>query len=135
MDAGLAAGPPGPVRKVAGPALIALLLFAAAPSAPGKAPGPSFDTHWHDGKAELDGYRLTIERYGHARQGRAVAIYVTEPFSRSRHVKLDDPSRTPGDVVDVLKLNLVRDFQTGIYFARLECAGQVRCRRLSRIRE
>ena len=111
MDAGLA----GRVRKVAGPALIALLLFAAAPSAPGEALDPAFDTHWHDGRAELDGYRLAIERYGHARGGRAVAIYVTEPFSRSRHVKLDDPSKAPGDAVDVLKLNLVRDFQTGIY--------------------
>jgi len=105
VDAGL-------VRKVARPALVALLLLAAAP---GDAADPSFDTHWHDGKAELDGYRLTIERYGRARQGRAVAIYVTEPFSRSRHVKLDDPSKTPADAVDVLKLNLVRDFQTGIY--------------------
>jgi hypothetical protein len=90
-------------------------LFLLVAGSPSEAAAPSFDTHWHDGKAELDGYRFTIERYGHARQGRAVAIYVTEPFSRSRHVKLDDPSKTPADAVDVLKLNLVRDFQTGIY--------------------
>jgi hypothetical protein len=76
---------------------------------------PEFGAYWHDGKAELDGYQLTVERYGHPRRGRAVAIYVTEPFSRSRHVKPDDPARTPGDALDVLKLNLVRDFQTGIY--------------------
>jgi hypothetical protein len=44
-----------------------------------------------------------------------VAIHVTEPFSRSKHVKLIDPSTSPGDAIDVLKLNLVRDFQTGIY--------------------
>jgi hypothetical protein len=42
-------------------------------------------------------------------------IYVTEPFSRSKAVKLDDPSRDPADAFDALKLNLVRDFQTGIY--------------------
>ena len=47
---------------------------------------PSFGSYWHDGKAELDGYRLTVQRYGHVRSGRAVAIYVTEPFSRSKHV-------------------------------------------------
>jgi hypothetical protein len=48
--------------------------------------------------------------------GAGVAIYVTEPFSRSRHVKLDDPAKAdPADVLDVLKLNLVRSFQTGIY--------------------
>ena len=76
---------------------------------------PSFGPYWHDGKAELDGYRLTVQRYGHVRSGRAVAIYVTEPFSRSKHVKLDDPAKAPTDAVDVLKLNLVRDFQTGIY--------------------
>ena len=76
---------------------------------------PSFDAWWHDGRAELDGYRLTVMRYGHPRQGRAAAIYVTEPFSRSQQVKLDDPSRSPDDAIDVLKLNLVRDFQTGIY--------------------
>ena len=76
---------------------------------------PAFGAYWHDGKAELDGYRLTVDRYGHVRQGRAVAIYVTEPFSRSKHVKLDDPSKDPGDALDVLKLNLVRDFQTGVY--------------------
>ena len=42
-------------------------------------------------------------------------IYVTEPFSSSRHVKLEHASGTGGDAMDVLKLNLVRDFQTGIY--------------------
>lgn len=83
--------------------------------AAGPAADPQFGDYWHDGKAELDGYRITVQRYGHPRQGRGVAVYVTEPFSRSRHVKLDDPARTPDDALDVLKLNLVRDFQTGIY--------------------
>ncbi|HVP38196.1 MAG TPA: hypothetical protein VMS93_03325 [Candidatus Saccharimonadales bacterium] len=85
-----------------------------AAAAPGAA-DPPFDAVWRDGRAELDGYRLTVQRYGHPRSGRAVLIYVTEPFSAAKHVKLDDPSRAPGDVLDVLKLNLVRHFQTGIY--------------------
>lgn len=76
---------------------------------------PDFGAWWHDGRAELDGYRYTVQRYGHARTGRAVAIYVTEPFSRARHVKLDDPAHAREDAVEVLKLNLMRDFQTGIY--------------------
>lgn len=100
--------------RVMGLALPAVLLLVLSPS-PTEAADPGFDVYWHDGKAELDGYRYTIVRYGHARTGRAVAIYVTEPFSRSRHVKLDRPSRILGDSLDVLKLNLVRDFQTGIY--------------------
>ena len=30
-----------------------------------------FDATWHDSKAELDGYRLTVSRYGQERQGTA----------------------------------------------------------------
>jgi len=74
-----------------------------------------FDAYWHDGKAELNGYRMTISRYGQPRHAQGVAIYVTEPFSESKRVKVDDPRRNPDDVIDVLKLNLVRDFQTGVY--------------------
>jgi len=74
-----------------------------------------FDARWHDGRAELDGYRYTITRYGQLRQGQAVMIFVTEPWSLSKRVKVEDPSKNPTDVFDVLKLNLVRDFQTGIY--------------------
>lgn len=42
-------------------------------------------------------------------------ITVTEPFSASRRVKVDDPSRNPADTFEALKLNLARTFQTGIY--------------------
>lgn len=92
------------------------LARAAAPAnTAGATTDPEFGSWWHDGRAELDGYRYTVQRYGHERAGRAVAIYVTEPFSRARHVKLDDPARSPDDAVEVLKLNLMRDFQTGIY--------------------
>jgi len=76
---------------------------------------PYFDSYWHDGKAELDGYRLTIARYGQPRAGRGVLVYVAEPFSESQRVKVDDPRQDPADTFDAFKLNLVRDFQTGIY--------------------
>jgi hypothetical protein len=42
-------------------------------------------------------------------------ITVTEPFSASKHVKVDDPAANPSDTFEALKLNLVRHFQTGIY--------------------
>lgn len=92
-------------------------LFATVHMAPtARAAGdPEFGSYWHDGKAELDGYRIVVNRYGHPRVGRGVAIYVTEPFSATKHVKLDDYRKNPADVLDVLKLNLMRDFQTGIY--------------------
>jgi hypothetical protein len=74
-----------------------------------------FSAHWHDGHAELDGYRLTVSRYGQERLGHAVMIFVTEPFSQSKMVKVNDHAKNPKDTFDALKLNLVRDFQTGIY--------------------
>jgi hypothetical protein len=93
-----------------------LLLAAATARAE-----PSFDEHWHDGKAELDGYLLTVQRYGHPRRGRAVMIYVTEPLSAQKHVKVEDAQKNPADTIDVLKLNLLRSFQTGLYdYATME---------------
>jgi hypothetical protein len=86
---------------------------AAEPGARGA--DPEFGSWWHDGKAELDGYRLKVHRYGEERRGQAVLVYVTEPFSESKRVKVDDASKNPPDTFDALKLNLVRDFQTGIY--------------------
>jgi hypothetical protein len=92
-----------------------IIVFIVCPLSLAIAGDPDFESYWHDGKAELDGYRMTISRYGQPRHAQGVAIYVTEPFSESKRVKVDDPSKDPSDVVDVLKLNLVRDFQTGIY--------------------
>jgi hypothetical protein len=92
-------------------ALLMLSLLACA-SAAG---ADEFDSHWHDGLAELDGYRLVVSRYGEERAGTAVMIFVTEPFSESKRVKEERPPQNPRDTIDVLKLNLVRDFQTGVY--------------------
>jgi hypothetical protein len=75
----------------------------------------TFDSHWQDGKAELNGYRYSVTRYGHRREGSAVLIYVTEPFSESRRVKVDDPKKNPKDTFEALKVNMVREFSTGIY--------------------
>ena len=80
-------------------------VLAAGIAARASASEPDFGAYWHDGKAEIDGYRLTMDRYGEPRQGTAVAIYVTEPFSESRRVKVNDPAQNPKDTFDVLKLN------------------------------
>jgi hypothetical protein len=70
---------------------------------------------WGDGKAELDGYALVEPRYGQPREGTAVAIFVTEDFSDALRVKADPGKHPKSDIVPVMKVNLVRDFQTGIY--------------------
>jgi hypothetical protein len=74
-----------------------------------------FWAYWGDGKAELDGYALVEPRYGELRDGTAVAIFVTEDFSDAARVKADPGKHPKSDVFPVMKLNLVRDFQTGIY--------------------
>lgn len=76
---------------------------------------PSFWKQWGDGQAELASYDLAIPRYGALRKGTAVTIFVTEPFSRSARVKADPGKHPPTDVTPVMKLNLVKDYQTGIY--------------------
>ncbi|HEX7078263.1 MAG TPA: hypothetical protein VF363_07575 [Candidatus Eisenbacteria bacterium] len=112
--------PPCPSRLPRGAALLlgaalALSQTACSETPPPRGPEPSFESQWQDGKAELDGYRYEVTRYGERRSGRCVMIFVTEPFSESLRVKVDDPSKHPGDVFEALKLNFVRQFQTGIY--------------------
>jgi len=71
-----------------------------------------FKTYWFDGKAELTSYQLTQMRYGEAREGSAVLIFVKEPFLKQEQVKANSPSSAS---VDVLKLNYTKNFNTGIY--------------------
>jgi len=72
---------------------------------PPAAAGAAFWDVWGDGKAELDGYRLLVPRYGELRRGEAVQIWVTETFTAGQRVKSDGghPDEFP-----VLKLNDVR---------------------------
>jgi hypothetical protein len=74
-----------------------------------------FGSYWYQGEAELNSYDLQQARYGEIHDGTAVMIFVTEDFSRSQHVKLDDPAAAGKDKVNVLKLNHTRNFTTGIY--------------------
>jgi len=75
--------------------------------------GKAFADHWRDGHAELAGYELTYPRYGQLRQGIAVTVFVTEPFSDRLRVKADPGHE--GRTFEVVKLNLVQDFPTGVY--------------------
>jgi hypothetical protein len=63
----------------------------------------------------MNGYRLAQPRYGALRRGTAALVFVTEPFSDALRVKADPGRHPEADVYPVLKLNAVRDFQTGIY--------------------
>jgi len=74
-----------------------------------------FKDYWYSGNAEITSYKLEQARYGEIHKGYAVLIFVTEDFSKSKHVKLDDPYSNNEDSLRVLKLNLVKKFNTGVY--------------------
>ena len=75
----------------------------------------NFKRYWYTGKAELNSYHLIQSRYGEERIGKAILIFVTEDFSKTRHVKLDDQVAAGTDKLSVLKLNMTKNFVTGIY--------------------
>ncbi len=93
------------------------------PSSPGSSSSSSqpvyqskaFSNYWYANQAELTGYTLSQSRYGELHQGNAVLVFVTEPFSEKKQVKLDRPSAAGEDKVNVLKLNYTKQFLTGIY--------------------
>ena len=96
---------------------LAMILACGGLSSAGPAAtaSPAFWKVWGDGKAELSGYAITTTRYGVPREGRVVLIYVTEPMDRRNWIK-DDAGDVPiEERVNVLKLNNVLKFQTGIY--------------------
>jgi hypothetical protein len=101
------------MRKYITGCLAAMVLVSGAAASAADDVG-SFWAFWGDGKAELSGYRLVQPRYGQRRNGVAVMIVVTEDFSDSARVKAEG-AHPKSDVFPVLKLNAVRDFQTGIY--------------------
>ncbi|MDP2687062.1 MAG: septum formation inhibitor Maf [Aequorivita sp.] len=71
-----------------------------------------FKDYWYNGTAELTSYLLLQERYGEIRQGTAVTIFVAEDFLPDAQVKANNTSE---ENISVLKLNQMKNFNTGIY--------------------
>ena len=94
--------------------LVAVLMSCAPENREG-VQETQFATYWYQGTAEINVFDLQQSRYGERRQGKAVMIFVTEDFSKSKQVKLDAPEDRPSDAQKVLKLNMTRDFVTGVY--------------------
>ena len=73
-----------------------------------------FHSYWYNYGAEISRFELEQSRYGEIRPGHAVLIFVTEPFLPDIQVKSDlEASREKS--IPVLKLNLIKRFNTGIY--------------------
>lgn len=93
--------------------LRALLFFAVV--SPGSAASPeTLRGFWFNG-AEINRYELRQARYGATHPGHAEFIFVTEPFRTDLQVKSEFGQ---GPTADVLKLNALRTFNTGIYSYR-----------------
>ena len=96
--------------------LVILTVFAACSSSGREGvEEEQFSKYWYQGKAEINVFDLQQSRYGEIRPGKAVMIFVTEDFSKSKQVKLDNPQDRPSDAQKVMKLNMTRDFVTGVY--------------------
>ena len=74
-----------------------------------------FNGYWFKGQAEISHYALSQARYGDTHDGETVLVFVTEDFSKSKQVKMDEPQKYKSDAVKVLKLNTNKEFITGIY--------------------
>jgi hypothetical protein len=73
-----------------------------------------FYAHWGDGRAEISSYKIVQDRYGEARPGHSVLIFVTEDIHRDTYIKVESPTPKE-DRLYTLKLNNVLKFNTGIY--------------------
>ena len=76
---------------------------------------PQFDSYWNQGKAEITSYDLKQARYGEVHDGEAIVIFVTEEFSKEKQVKLDNTAIPLDQKIPVLKMNMTKQFNTGIY--------------------
>ncbi len=86
----------------------------AAPEAASPPNAFAANALWDDGRAEIDAYEAAERRYDVLRPFTAYHIIVKEDFSKKQLVKAD-PGHDPADLVTVLKLNQVINYQTGIY--------------------
>lgn len=92
---------------------VATAAVAGAASASG-AIDPAFWKAWGDGQAEVSSYDLTVPFEGELRRGVALAIFSVDTFSNSTRVKAEPGKHPKPDEFPVMKLNLLKDFQTGI---------------------
>ncbi|SMP06793.1 hypothetical protein SAMN06265367_101508 [Algoriphagus winogradskyi] len=95
--------------------LILLIFFSCNSTGRKAIDEKQFASYWYQDRAEINVFDLKQMRYGEVREGKAVMIFVTEDFSKRKQVKLDDPAAAGKDAMKVMKLNMTRDFVTGVY--------------------
>ena len=68
---------------------------------------------WYDGNAEVNIYETQQARYQDVHPGKTVLVFVTEDFLTDKQVK--NETYTDKASTGVLKTNLIRKFETGVY--------------------
>lgn len=74
-----------------------------------------FSQYWYNGQAEISSYTVSQSRYSANHEGQSIFVFVTEDFSRRKHVKLERPETASSEAVKVMKLNATEEFITGLY--------------------
>lgn len=74
-----------------------------------------FSRYWYNGQAEISSFKVSQFRYGSNHDGQSVLVFVTEDFSRRKHVKLERPETASSEAVKVMKMNASEEYITGLY--------------------
>ena len=90
--------------------LILLPLFVHA-----QPQGNDFWQEWGDGKAEVSSFILKYHRYEEQREGEAIVIFVNEEFLLDPPVKNEGKSGGIARTIPVMKTQVMKSFQTGVY--------------------
>lgn len=101
-----------PTNRIVWTTCLALTGFVRGQERPTAPTTEAIAGYWYSGKAEIARFELMESRYGEQRKGDAILVFVTEPFSPTKQVKAES---SESDAIQVLKLNTLKKFVTGIY--------------------
>ncbi|MBL0342216.1 MAG: hypothetical protein IPP71_15680 [Bacteroidetes bacterium] len=73
-----------------------------------------FSNYWNGSEAEVSSFNLLQSRFGEIHKGQAVLIFETKQFSRSLQLTTEKISEKKDDIIQVLRMNQSRNFNTGI---------------------
>jgi hypothetical protein len=73
-----------------------------------------FNQYWNQGKAEITSYKLKQSISNTNYDGDVTLIYVTENFSKSKLIRLEEPEKHKSDLIKVMRCNMLSEFATGM---------------------
>lgn len=93
---------------------------------PGKSDLPAeFEQYWGAGGAEISTFDLVQSYDGRLFTGEAILVFEKEKYSKSRQIKTYKTESKKGDIIDVLRFNQSRNFNTDYTKKSLMCEVHV----------